>query len=185
MSDESEHDLCGEVKGNGDPCENPVKYADGKCGIHSDITESEQGRPTKFTDERARDAIQAAKEGKSKAGCERAAGIGNGTIDGWLERTHTFENENGLLDSFSQAFRRARARGESKLITDGLRDSDTDAVMARFLLSTSYDYVKTEKREVDASHDQTHNGTHEHSLDDESAELIREALRERRGDSDG
>ena len=148
MPNEETPDSCRATKGNGQPCENPVKYADGKCGIHTDVTATEQGRPTKFTDERARAAIQAAKEGKSKAGCERAAGVGDKTIDGWLEQGYRFEDEDGFEDSFSRAFRRARAQGETRLIGGGLHDEETDSSMARFLLSTSFDYVKTERREV-------------------------------------
>ena len=148
MSVDESPELCQTPKGNGEPCENPVKYADGKCGVHSEIPDGGPGRPTKFTDERARAALDAAREGKSKAGCERAAGVGDGTIDRWLESDRTFETEQGLHDRFARAFRRARAKGETRLVGGGLNGEEIDSSMAKFLLSTSYDYVKTERREV-------------------------------------
>lgn len=144
-------DTCTATKNDGSSCDNPAKYADGKCGIHSDINGDTQGRPTKFTDERARIAIEAARgeDGKSIRGCERAAGVGEGTIDGWLEQGHTFENADGLIDSFSRAFAQARGDGESYYITEGGRtDGDIDPSFAKFMLASSYDYKKTEQREV-------------------------------------
>lgn len=144
--------VCGELKGTGEPCENPVKYADGKCGIHTDVTDAEQGRPTKFTDERARAVIRAAKEGKSKRGCERAAGVGEGTVRDWLKQSHTFTNSDGLVASFSRTFADARAQGESMYIQDGRRE-DGDTSFAKFMLSSSYGYKNTEKREHEHSGD--------------------------------
>lgn len=139
MTDE----LCGETKGNGEPCENPAKFADGKCGIHSDINGDTQGRPTKFTDERARAAIEAAREeGKSVRGCERAAGVAEGTIrKNWLKSNYQFVNEDGLVDSFIRAFAQARAQGESDWIEEG-RSGDGDSSFAKFMLSSSYDYAE-------------------------------------------
>lgn len=139
---------CGETKGNGEPCEYEAKFADGKCGIHSSINGDTQGRPTKFTDERARLAIEAAREGKSKAGCERAAGIGQGTVNDWLEQSYTFETEDGQLASFSQAFAQARAEGESMYIDDG-RSEDGDTSFAKFMLSSSYGYQESKKQETE------------------------------------
>ena len=149
MTDDTER--CGELKGNGEPCENPVKYADGKCGIHSEINGGTEGRPTKFTDERARTAIRAAREeGKSIRGCERAAGVGKDTISGWLEADYQFENEDGLIDTFSGAFAQARAQGESEWIEEG-RSGDGDSSFAKFMLASSYDYKETAKTELEHS----------------------------------
>lgn len=138
---------CGEIKGNGEPCEYDAKYADGKCGIHSDIPDTSQGQPTKFTDERARAAIAAAKFGKSKRGCERAAGVGEGTLNNWLDQGHTFTDKNGQVASFFRAFAQARAQGESQCIENARRE-DGDASFEKFMLASSYDYKKTEQREV-------------------------------------
>lgn len=138
---------CGEIKNSGEPCENPVKYADGKCGIHSDINGDTQGRPTKFNDERAQLAIEAAREGKSVGGCERAAGVGEGTVRKWLDQDHTFEDGDGLVSSFFRAFAQARAEGESRCL-DNARSADGNASFEKFMLASSFDYKKTEKQEL-------------------------------------
>ena len=143
---ESDEQTCGEIKGNGEPCENPVKYADGKCGIHSEINGDTQGRPTKFSDKRARQALNAARIGKSKRGCERAAGVGEGTIDRWLEADREFEGDDGLIDSFAQAFAQARAKGETQCIRNARRE-DGNPAFEKYLLSSSFGYKKTEKQE--------------------------------------
>ena len=149
MTDDT--DLCGEPKGNGEPCENPVKFADGKCGIHSEINGDTQGRPTKFTNERAQTAIEAAREeGKSIRGCERAAGVGEGVVRDWLEAGHQFVTEDGLIDSFPRAFAQARAQGESEWIEEG-RSPEGDASFAKFMLASSYDYKETAKTELEHS----------------------------------
>ncbi len=90
--------------------------------------------------------LQAAREGKSKRGCARAAGVGRDSLDRYLDAN----------DEFRDSFERARAQGESRLIRDGLYEKDADASMAKFLLSTSFEYVKTERREHDVEADVTH-----------------------------
>jgi len=154
MSDEQEQ--CGAIKGNGEPCDYEPKYADGKCGHHS--SETEKGRPTKFNDDRAHLAIEAALDGKSEAGCERAAGIGQGTLAGegaWLDQGHMYETESGLLANFSQAFAQARAEGEDGWIDEG-RGKDGNSPFAKFMLASSYDYKKTEQREHNVDMDADH-----------------------------
>lgn len=138
---------CGEIKGNGEPCDYEAKYADGKCGIHTTETESRQGG-AKFTDERARLVIKAAQNGKSKRGCERAAGVGKDTLRGWLEQDHLFENADGKIARFSGAFAQARAESEHEFIRRGLEDPDVDSSFAKFMLASSFGYKKTEQREV-------------------------------------
>lgn len=136
---------CGETKGDGEPCDYEAKYADGKCGHHSIHTE--KGRPTKFTDERAQLAIEAAREGKSVAGCERAAGVGEGTVGNWLEQGHTFKTEHGKLADFFRAFARARATGESECIRNA-RSEYGNPSFEKYMLSSSFDYKKTEQTEL-------------------------------------
>lgn len=144
MSDEQ----CGEIKGDGEPCDYDAKYADGKCGIHSDINGDTQGQPTKFTADRAQAAIEAAREGKSKRGCERAAGVAEGTIGNWEEQGHTFTDENGRTASFFHSFAQARARGESRCIENARRE-DGEPSFEKFMLASSFDYKKTEKQETE------------------------------------
>lgn len=108
------------------------------------------GRPSAFTDELARRAIQAAEKGKSQAGVEREVGVGDRTIfgdDGWVDQDLTFEDEDGEKREFSRALRRARGRGEDDWINEG-RGDDGDSSFAKFMLASSYDYKKTEKHEV-------------------------------------
>jgi len=108
------------------------------------------GRPSTFTDELARRAIQAAEKGKSEAGIEREVGVGDRTIfgdDGWIDQGLTYEDEAGGEREFSRALRRARGRGEDDWIKQG-RDDDGDSSFAKFMLASSYGYKKTEKREV-------------------------------------
>lgn len=147
MTDE---ELCGyEDTTTGDPCQHPA----GSCPVpsHSGTTPdggNPQGRPSTFNDERARQAIHAARQSKSKAGCARAAGLAHhSTIDDWLDRDPTFTDEDGEERRFSEAFARARADGETLLIQGGLRDGDVDSSMAKFMLASSYGYQKSEKRE--------------------------------------
>ena len=167
MTDEQ----CGATKGDGKPCEYEAKYADGKCGIHTDETETSQGRPSKFTDERARTMIEAAEMGKSERGCERAAGVGEGRVSAWKEKDHMFENRDGRMASFRRAFAQARATGESELIRAG-RQKHGDTPFAKFMLSSSFGYQKTEKQE----HEHSGQIDREHTLGEDEQAAIREAL---------
>lgn len=148
---DDEPDLCGHPTGNDEPCKNTATEGD-SCWIdaHGGSTTLE-GRPTKFNDERAREAIEAAENGLSKAGCGRAAGVDKASIRRWVDKNPTFEGRGGEERNFRPAFAHARAEGEQMLSEGGLNDPDMDSQMARFLLSTSFDYVKTEKRELEHS----------------------------------
>lgn len=128
---------CGAETTSGEPCQNNAD----SCPWHTNEDTpdtSENGRPSKFNEEREKQALKAAAMGKSKAGCARSAGVGKATLERWLDEH----------DSFRNAFTRARAQGEEQLIDGGLRDENVDSSFAKFLLSTSFDYVKTEKREI-------------------------------------
>jgi len=147
--------VCGADTADGTPCQHPAGE-NGRCWIPQHNPDGEgnddaaPGRPSDFTEDRAHDAIDAAELGMSKSGSARAAGVPVSTLHDWIERgTHTVDGEN-----FSEAFARARARGERRLVEGAMfeeRDAprQMDGQHARFLLSTSFDYVKTEKREVE------------------------------------
>jgi len=77
----------------------------------------------------------------SKRGCARAAGVSHTALQRYLD----------AHDDFRASFDQARSRGETELIVGGLHDEDFDTSMAKFLLATSFDYKKTEKREVEGS----------------------------------
>ena len=92
--------------------------------------------------------IEAAETGLSKRGCARAAGVSRTALQRYLD----------AHDDFRASFAQARSRGETELIVGGLRDEDFDTSMAKFILATSFDYKKTEKREVEGSMEHTGEG---------------------------
>lgn len=140
-------DTCGWPTDAGHACTHPPTEDNGRCWLHAD-DDREIGRPSKFDGERARAAIQAARQSKSKAGCARAAEIDKSTLEYWIQENPTFETDAGDTVEFSNAFARARRDGETVLIQGGLRNNDVDTSMAKFLLATSFDYVKTERTEL-------------------------------------
>jgi hypothetical protein len=152
----TDDDTCGAECVDGSKCQHPA----GSCPVASHSadgpTENQQGRPSKFTDERARAAIEAAREGLSKAGCERAAGVADGTLNNWLDDNPTFTDRDGEERQFFRAFRRARQVGERTLVDGGLHDDAVDSSMAKFLLASSFGYQKSEKLEHDVDADVKH-----------------------------
>lgn len=143
-------DICGaETAGSGE-CQNPATEGD-SCWIDSHGGDVTPGRDFAIDADDHDDILAAAREGLSKSGCARSAGATKDSLRRYLD----------AHDDFRADFARARQAGERTLIHDGLRDPDTDSSMAKFLLSTSFDYIKTEKREVemDADIDSTHDVT--------------------------
>lgn len=146
--DAEDTDVCGAGTTGSDPCQNPTTD-DGdpnRCWIpsHNDPdAENPQGREYAIDADDHEDILDAARMGVSKAGCARAAGIGEASLQRYLENH----------DDFRSAFAQARATGEQRLLTEPLY-TDEDAVRemdgqhARFILSTSFDYKKTERKEV-------------------------------------
>ena len=144
MTDEN----CGWPTTSDGECQNPAGE-DGTCWIPThgdDDAENPHGR--EFTiDEADHEAIlSAAREGVSKRGCARAAGVGKDALDRYLE----------ARPDFRDSFARARNSGERELIHGGLRDDDVDSSMAKFLLASSFGYQKSEKREHDVDADVRH-----------------------------
>jgi len=142
-------DNCGYPTHEGHACTHPPTEDNGRCWLHAD-DDRKMGRPTKFTDERAREAVQAAKEAKSISGCGRAAGVVRNTVKNWLHKNPEYEDENGNYREFLPAFLRARAEAESLLTRGGLtRPDDLDGAHARFLLKTSFGYQEVDKLEFE------------------------------------
>jgi hypothetical protein len=104
------------------------------------------GRPLKYTEERAEEAIEAAKIGASIAGCGRAAGVSRDTIENWLDKAMDEDYDDIPLDFFA-SFMRARWQGEQELLKEA-REKDGHASFQQYLLSTSFKYKKTEKKEL-------------------------------------
>mgnify|MGYP000671565098 CR=1 FL=1 len=152
MSDES--DTCGAETVADSPCQNPTTD-DGdpdRCWIpsHNDPDAGNpHGRDFAIDEGDHDDILQAARDGMSKAGCARAAGVDEKSLARYLD----------AHDDFRRAFTRARHEGERFLVREALIDSpddprEIDGQHARFLLSTSFDYVKTEKQELEHSTDE-------------------------------
>lgn len=152
----TDDDICGAPTADDTACQHPTtdEGDPGRCWVpgHNDEPSDQLdggGRPTKFTDERARAAVDAARKSLSKAGCARAAGVAPNTLENWLDKPGLmYESAGGDREEFLQAFRHARNDGELTLVQGGLLRDEIDSQHARFLLSTSFDYVKTEAREV-------------------------------------
>ncbi len=148
MTDEDETDICGVETTDGSPCQNRAGE-NGNCWIpsHNDPeAENPHGRDFTITEDDHEDILEAARDGMSKAGCARAAGVAPNQLNRYLQ-----SDENA---DFRQAFMRARHEGEHKLINGPLYNEqdavrEMDGQHARFLLSTSFDYVKTEKKELE------------------------------------
>lgn len=137
----SDDDICGADTTGEQPCQNPATQGD-SCWIESHGgTVSGHGRSFTLGEDDHDDILDAARLGKSIRGCARAAGVSLSQLQRYLEEH----------PDFRVAFERARSNGEDRLIRDGLYDEEADSSMAKFLLSTSFDYVKTEKREHEHS----------------------------------
>jgi transposase-like protein len=164
MSDEN----CGWPTTSDGECQNPAGD-DGTCWIPThgdDDGENPQGRPS-LLKEYEDEIYAAAEEGMTLEGCARIAGIDESTLHRWKNK----------YEDFRKSLKRARAKGELK----HLRSVDNNG--SRFILERSFGYVKTEKRELDAdvAHSGQIDGERTHGLDDETREVVRDALADRYG----
>lgn len=121
-------DICGSTDtADGTPCQNPAGHGTesdiGPCHLHPT-----RGRPSKYTEERREAILEAARHGTTIEGCARAGGIHHSTLYDWMDQ----------YDEFSEAFNRARAAGEQRLIPE----ADPE-----FILERSYGYTKTQEIE--------------------------------------
>lgn len=140
-------DICGHPTqgGDGPPCQNPATD-EGHCWLDAHGGDTEVGRDFTLSPADHDDILNAARGGMSKSGCARAAGVAKSQLDRYLD----------AHDEFRAAFTRARHEGERKLVRGPLWNEEDelremDGQHARFLLSTSFDYVKTEKKELEHS----------------------------------
>lgn len=145
MTEDTE--VCGHPTegGDGPPCQNPATE-DGHCWLDAHGGDTEVGRDFSLSEEDHDTILQAARDGMSKAGCARAAGVSDTELQRYLD----------AHDDFRGAFTRARHEGERKLVKGPLYNEEDairemDGQHARFLLSTSFDYSKTEKKELEHS----------------------------------
>jgi hypothetical protein len=153
----SDTDICGApTKADGSACQHPPtdEGTPGRCWepAHNEDPSDQlngAGRPSTFTDEIAREAVAAASEPISESGVARSIGVPRTTLQSWLNQNLQYTDEEGERHDFSAAFMRARRSPERLLVNGPLtRPDEVDGQHARFLLSTAFDYVKTEAREL-------------------------------------
>lgn len=142
----TDDDICG-YEGTHDetPCENPPSGDNGRCHIRThnaaadggdpENVENRAGPPEKLPEVRD-DILQAAREGASKNGCARAAGIHKSTFYEWINPDSDHYHE-----EFHREFLQARWQGERRFIENA---DDVDARHAQFMLERSFGYTKTE-----------------------------------------
>lgn len=143
-------ETCGAETAAGTPCQHPTTETgdSDRCWIdsHNDAsTGVKTGRDFAIEESDHDDILDAARMGASKAGCARAAGVDKASLLRYLD----------AHEDFRTAFTQARAEGEQRLIRMPLFEDpdpnarEMDGQHARFLLSTSFDYQKTEKKELE------------------------------------
>ncbi|UIP00346.1 DNA-packaging protein [Halobaculum sp. CBA1158] len=138
----TEDEECGALKNDGERCEYTPKYPDGRCGIHTDETDTDPGgRPSKF--EAVKDDLLEAADGPlNLKQVANRGGIARSTLYDYLD-----EHE-----EFSDSFKRARGTAADRLVSRALDPTDEiDTTFARFLLERSFKFIKTEKQEVELS----------------------------------
>ncbi|EMA19022.1 hypothetical protein [Haloarcula argentinensis] len=152
MTDDEE--TCGEIKNDGELCDYTAKYDDGRCGIHTEETDTDDGgRPSKF--EKAREDLLDAADGPlNLKQVANKGGISRPTLYEYLDK----------YEEFSNSFKRARARAAERLARRALDpDDEIDVSFARFLLERSFKFIKTERQEVEL--DAEVNATHDVTAD--------------------
>lgn len=125
MTEQQENNICGAETLKGGKCQNPAQ----SCPWHNENGERTQkspGRKKKLPQIKNK-LLEAAEKGTTKEGCARYAGIHESTLYDYL-------NEN---PEFEQEFKRARAKGEQKLMEKVTEKNP------RFVLERSYDYTKS------------------------------------------
>jgi len=143
-------DTCGyEDTTTGEPCQLPAGE-NGRCHIPSHNPGSgntnPQGRPSKFATHHE-DILDAAREGLTIEGCARSAGVDKQTLYNWLDDDEKTVDLGDETVRFFDAFKRARARGERRLLRQALEDPDVDSRTARFILERSFGYTKSQEIE--------------------------------------
>lgn len=133
MSDEN----CGHPTQNGDgpPCQNPPSESDGRCWLHTDLSEPEDvGRPTKLDHQRQEIIAQAIEQGHSfRSACEQA-GITKSTGHRWMKVGE--DHDEGIFSDFHDRITRARGVGKSEIersIVDICKDRKDAATLLRYL----------------------------------------------------
>ena len=107
----TDDDICGVETADGTPCQNPPSEPDGKCWLHSDVSEPpDVGRDTKLTQERQEQIAEAIESGKSMTSAARMAGVSRNAVYSWLEKGE--DQDDGAYAEFHDRITRARGHGE-------------------------------------------------------------------------
>lgn len=135
--------------------------------------------PYKFNEDREEDILDAARNGASIRGCARAGRIDKRTLGRWLDagKEETEAGRESVLATFYEKFRAARSEGEQELL------KATAQKDPRFILATSFDYVK--KSEVALEHSgNLMDGVSETELE-QAREKLGDLLEQKRQQEDG
>jgi|AKVG01.1.fsa_nt_gi hypothetical protein len=134
------NDTCGHITNDGTRCQKSGNKKDGKCYIHSDHEEVNMGAPSKFDDAKD-DLLSNAEEYITTKQVAQGAGVSKQTLYNYIQ----------MHDDFAEEFRRRRSQASQNLIQDALT-GEVDSSFAKFLLQTSFDFIKTEEKLVDENH---------------------------------
>lgn len=139
----TEDDICGEQNADGTECKRDAGWGRGEdvnsgpCMDHVD----DYHNPKKLTPETKSTLVGAAQEGAFKQHCAQVAGITEQTLRNWLnwgEADVENDVDSPCADLFLD-FQRARGAGAVRRLKD---------VRSEFVLERSYDYTKTEERQI-------------------------------------
>lgn len=133
--------ICGAETQSGRKCQKSGNKDDGKCHIHSRHSETNIGNPSKYEDVRD-ELLEKAEEYITTKQVAHGAGVSKQTLYNYIQQ----------YDDFAEEFRKRRSKASQKLIRDQM-NGEVKASMAKFLLQTSFDYIKTEEKLVDENHD--------------------------------
>lgn len=125
-------DECGHIKNDGEPCTFPGKYPDGKCGHHTEHTETNTGRPNKLKQNKelinliGDEIEQGATIPEALAEVEQKTGvtIARSTHGKWMSKGKREESDE-IYKKYRTEVRRARtkaARNDRKLLTQTCRE---------------------------------------------------------------
>lgn len=139
---DSSTDICGEPKGNGEPCKRDPGW--GREGVSKGPCMDHVGdfhNPKKLTPEVKNTLAGAAQEGAFKKHCAQLAEISRQTLENWLkwgEEDVKKDIDSPCADLYL-TFQRARGTGAVRRLKD---------VDSEFVLERSYGYTKTEEHQI-------------------------------------
>ena len=101
---------CNAETNDGNQCGFSAKYPDGRCGHHTEHTQSYEDRDSKLTKQRQEDIAQAIERGKSLTAAARMGGVTRQTVYNWLNKGEA--QEEGIYKECFERIARAKGHGE-------------------------------------------------------------------------